>query len=72
MTDQKPLKTRIRELENDTPQGGDHEYTKVIDWGENDEMTEKFYRDGVEITRAEWKKGASGTPTYKVSWGDDD
>ena len=71
---EKPIKTRVSALENNQPQGDDHEYTKVISWGDNDDITERFYRDGIEITRGEYKRvTAGGKPSQvTVDWGNDD
>ena len=70
MTD-KPLKTRVSALENASDQAdNEHEYKKVISWDE-DENPDRFYRDGVEITRREYLKHASGPPDkVVVNWGE--
>ena len=69
MTD-KPIKTRVSKLENASDQAdNEHEYLKVISW--DDDFPEKYYRDGVEITRREYLKHASGPPDkVVVDWGE--
>ena len=69
----KPIKRRISDLEDTTPEGGDHEYKMILSWEEDDELTEAYYKDGKPITRSQWlRESGSGTPSYQVNWGDDD
>ena len=64
----KPIKTRLEALERETPKG-DHEYDAVIE-GFGDTCTAHYYRDGVEISQAEYFREAPKDQEIVINWGD--
>jgi hypothetical protein len=72
-TNNKPLKSRINDLEAKRPQGDDHEYKKTVEWTQDDRIVERFYRDGQPITRREYMKATGGkVDQITMDWGSDD
>jgi len=74
MTNQKPIKTRVNNLESKQTPGDNSKYEKVISWGQDDELTERFYRDGIEITRGQYMRAVRDNKPDQIvmDWGDDE
>jgi hypothetical protein len=68
----KRIKNRIEALEAAAPQDNDHEYLQVITWEENDRITSRYYKDGVEITASQYRREYKPSPGEKnkinISW----
>ena len=62
------IKKRLEDLEGQTPKG-DHEYDAVIE-GFGDTCAAHYYRDGVEISQAEYFREAPKDQEIVINWGD--
>jgi hypothetical protein len=72
-TNNRPLKSRINDLEAKRPQGDDHKYLKTVEWDESDQIVERFYRDGEPISKREYMRATGGkVDQITMDWGNDD
>jgi len=63
----KTINRRLEDLEgNDNPQA--HEYNAVIEWIE-DSIESHYYRDGIEISEAQFFREAPKDIKRSVDWG---
>ena len=65
------INKRIEELEKNAPKQTNHNYEKVIGWGDANDFETQYFRDGLPTTRAEYMAEAPKEPgKIVIDWGE--